>query len=231
MHSDSPVIGVDGAPGGWLAVIHAANALHIQLLPRVADVLALNAAQIAVDMPIGLADAGPRSCDRAARRLLPRGRRASVFAPPRRYMLGCDYATANATGKTYEGVGLSRQAWHLSPRIAELDRALTPAMQARVAESHPELVFHRLNAWRPLPRKTTPAGREARLALLHQAGLPDPTPLLAHFAKRQAKPDDVLDAVACALTAWRRLAGTAERVPDQSTLPRDARGLQLAIWY
>ena len=56
---------------------------------------------IAVDMPIGLAERGPRACDIAARRVLPRGRKSSVFPPPRRAMLGCaDWAEANALGAT-----------------------------------------------------------------------------------------------------------------------------------
>ncbi len=231
MHTDSPVLGVDGARGGWLVVIRRGERLAAQLLPSITEVLALPAAQIAVDMPLGLADAGQRACDVAARRLLPPGRRSSVFAPPRRYMLGCDYAAANAAGRAREGVGLSRQAWHLSPRIAELDQAVSPAAQARVAESHPELVFHRLNGWHALPRKTTAEGRQARLALLDDAGLPDARPLLAQFPGRRAKPDDVLDAVACTLTAGRRLARTAACVPDTAVLPRDSRGLAMAIWY
>ena len=233
MHTDTPVAGVDGARGGWLAVLVGGAGITAHLLPRAADVIGLAAAQIAVDMPIGLADSGPRACDRAARRLLPKPRRASVFAPPRRYMLGLAYAEANAAGRQREGVGLSRQAWHIGRRVAELDAVLTPAAQARVAESHPELIFHRLNGWRALPRKTTAEGRAARMALLRNAGLPDPAPLLGRYRRAEVQPDDVLDAAACSLTAARRLAGTACRVPDPADGPPpcDARGLAMAIWY
>jgi predicted RNase H-like nuclease len=225
------VAGVDGARGGWLAVIWTLDGLDAALVPSARELLALPADQLAVDMPVGVAYEGARDCDRAARALLPPERKQSVFAPPRRYMLGRPYAEANVIGKAREGVGLSKQAWHIAARIAELDARLTPADQARVAESHPEVVFHRLNAWAPLPSKRSLDGREARRARLIAAGLPDPGPLLDRFPRRDVKPDDVLDAAACCLTARRRLAGDVARVPATDPIPRDTRGLMMGIWY
>lgn len=225
------IAGADGAPGGWVVVTWTPEGLDACLVRHAHELVALPADQIAIDMPIGIPDRGARACDVAARRLLPRQRKQSVFAPPRRYMLGRPYADANAAGKACEGKGLSKQAWHIGRRIAELDACLTPADQARLAESHPELVFHRLNGWHPLPRKTTAAGRDARLVRLTAAGLPDPAPLLARFPRREVRPDDVLDAAACALTARRRLSGGAAWVPDTDPLPRDPRGLMMGIWY
>lgn len=225
------VAGVDGARGGWLAILWDGGSLAAWLLPEAREIITVPAARVAVDMPIGLAESGPRECDRAARALLPRGRRSSVFAPPRRYMLGLSYADANAVGKTREGVGLSKQAWNIAGRIAALDACLTPAEQARVVEAHPELIFHALNAWAPLPRKRSDAGHVARSALLRTAGLPPHDALMDRFPRRAVKPDDVLDALACALVAWRCATGTARRVPARDPLPADRRGLHMAIWY
>ena len=190
---------------------------------------------LAVDMPIGLADSGPRACDIAARRHLPRGRKSSVFPPPRRAMLACaNWAEANALGRAREGKGLSHQAWNLTPRIRELDQALTPADQARVREVHPELVFQRLNgtAAQPdtLPSKKTPAGQAARLALLARAGVRELPALIETLPRSQAKPDDLLDAAACALAARDILAGRATCLPGPAP-PRDARGLRMEIWF
>ncbi len=221
---------MDGARAGWLAVIWRDGALEAELAPRFPALPCAELRAVAVDMPIGLSDAGPRACDLAARRLLPRGRKSSVFAPPRRYMLGLAHAEANAQGKAREGTGLAKQSWHIGRRIAELDAALTPADQTRVFESHPELIFHRLNGGAALPRKTTREGRAARLRLLLATGLPDPSPLLDRFPRREAQPDDILDAAACALTARNILAGRARRVPDGEP-PRDSRGLRMEIWY
>lgn len=225
------VAGVDGCPAGWFALLLApggppegAVAAHWQGLPLA------GAAMVAVDMPIGLTDRGPRDSDRAARRLLPPGRKSSVFPPPRRYMLDCaDWAEAHARGRAVEGCGLSREAWNLIPRILDLDRALGPEDQDRVRETHPEIVFHRLNGWRPLPGKKTAEGRAARRRLLEAQGLFGLETLIGRFPRREVRPDDVLDAAACALAARAMLAGAASRVPEAP--PRDTRGLRMEIWY
>jgi predicted RNase H-like nuclease len=201
------------------------------LLADASEIPALPAAGIAVDMPIGLSDAGPRACDAAARALLPPRRRPSVFTPPKRYMLGRPYAEANAAGKAREGKGLSKQAWYIGQRIAALDAVLDRESQTRIVEAHPEVIFHALNAWNPLPRKTEAAGKSLRRQLLKDAGLPDPSGLLGRFPAKQVCDHDVLDAAACALTAQRRRTGEAIRLPAGSPAPCDAHGRRMEIWY
>ncbi len=226
------VAGVDGCRAGWLAVLasHEGSNLAITLSACWPDLPLSHAALVGVDMPIGLAERGPRACDSAARRLLPRERKASVFAPPRRAMLArATWAEANALGRRLDGKGLSRQAWTLVPKIRELDRTLGPADQARIREVHPELVFLRLNRGRALARKRTPDGRTLRLRLLGRAGLTGLEALLARVPRRDARPDDVLDAAACALAARDMLSGRATRLPSEP--PLDARGLRMEIWY
>jgi predicted RNase H-like nuclease len=227
------VIGVDGCKAGWLAVVLNRGRLgpRLQIAPVWSDLPLESAGMVAVDMPVGLADSGPRACDIAARRCLPPGRKSSVFPPPRRYMLDCrDWAEANALGRAREGCGLSHQAWNITAKIRELDRALTPAAQTRVREAHPELIFHRLNGWQPVPSKKTKAGRAARLDLLAAAGLGGVETLLARLPRGAAQPDDLLDAAACALAARNMLDGTAHRVPE-SDPPVDSRGLRMEIWF
>lgn len=233
VESGALVAGIDGCPGGWLAVLlQLSGEVRQAAVARAWTGLPLDGVRMAaVDMPVGLRDRGPRACDRAARALLPRARKPSVFPPPRRYMLGAaDWAAANAAGKAHEGIGLSRQAWNLAAKIGELDRALAPDNQARLREAHPELVFHHLNGWAALPRKTTAAGRTARRDLLLGAGLTGLDGLLEAVPRRLARPDDLLDAAACALAARRMLEGTAVRLPGGPP-PRDARGLAMEIWY
>lgn len=225
-----PVAGVDGARSGWLAVIWRHGTLEARLAAAWQALDRNGVAAAGIDMPIGLADAGPRACDIDARRLLPPGRASSVFAPPRRYMLHLDYVEANAAGKAREGKGLTKQAWYIGHKIAELDTALQPDDQGRVFETHPELVFHRLNEWRPLPRKKTSEGRAERLRLLRSAGLPDPAPLMDRYPRGQVQPDDVLDAAACALAARDIAVGAGRRLPEIEPAT-DARGLRMEIWY
>lgn len=226
------VAGVDGCRGGWLALwLQAAGGRAAAAVParRWVELDLAAARLVAVDMPVGLAEAGPRACDKAARALLPAGRKSSVFPPPRRYMLACgSWPAANAEGRRRENVGLGRQSWNITNKIAELDAALAPADQAWLREAHPELVFHHLNGWRPLPRKRGAEGRRRRLALLAAAGARGLARLL-QGRPGGVRPDDVLDAAACALAARRMLAGEAACLP--AAPPRDRRGLRMEIWY
>ena len=228
------ILGLDGCRAGWLVVILEPESGELKA-SLAADWSELaperdRAAMVAVDMPIGLADAGARGCDVAARRLLPRGRKSSVFPAPRRYMLDCgSWAEAQDEGRRRESCGLSKQSWNILPKIREVDEALGPADQDRIREAHPELIFHHLNAWAPLPGKRSPEGREARLELLGDAGLDGVEALLDLFPRAQVQPDDVIDAAACALAARRMLREEAVRLPEAPLC--DARGLRMEIWY
>jgi predicted RNase H-like nuclease len=188
----------------------------------IADVDAGRLAALAVDMPMGLPDDGPRACDLAARQRLG-ARRSSVFPTPVRATLdAATYAEALARSRAACGQGLSRQAFHLLAKMAELDATIRPDLQDRVVEAHPEMAFARL-AGRPcVHAKRTAEGRAERLALLRGAGLGD----LTSLRLPGAAPDDVLDAVALTLTAARVRDDVAERLGDGA---RDARGLRMEI--
>lgn len=184
-----------------------------------------------VDIPIGLQDwgsPGGRSCDHAARKLLG-SRSASVFSPPLRPALrGTDLAEAQALQRAHNnGVGLGRQTHSLLAHIRALDDWITPERQAYVRETHPELVFLAFNRGLPLPGKRTPAGRQARMALLAP---------WVRWARLETVLDslpgkfhtDVIDAVACAVTAMRLDMGQANTLGDDS---RDSHGLLMQISY
>jgi predicted RNase H-like nuclease len=163
-------------------------------------------ALVAVDMPIGLVDRGSRRCDVEARRRLG-PRRSSVFPAPVRAVLGCrDYPEALAAARAASGVGLSKQAWHLVPKIREVEvvaRRLGPAL---VAEVHPELAFVALAGAPMAAPKRTAAGRQARLAAL-RGPFPDIDRLLVRTPHPGAATDDLLDAAALAWSARRLWRG------------------------
>jgi predicted RNase H-like nuclease len=189
-----------------------------------ADVLALDVDVIAVDMPMGLLDSGPRSCDVAARAALG-VRRSSVFPAPARAVLGsATYAEALARSRATHGKGLSVQAFNLVRRIEEVDRLVGPDDQARVVEASPELSFAVL-AGAPLSEsKRTSPGRSQRLRLLET--------VFTDVARRLAEPhpgaaaDDVLDAYAVAWTARRVASGSATRMGAGE---QDSRGLRCVV--
>jgi predicted RNase H-like nuclease len=198
-----------------------------------AEVLAQREVSVAVDLPIGLPE-GPRvahrDCDVEARALLG-SRRSTVFAPPLRGHLG-----ARTYGTRLRGAGLSIQAFHLLPKLREVDAALAPDEQERVFEAHPELAFQRL-AGEPLAEpKRTREGRARRRALLAEArqpSLPGAIESLDRFLgetrRSEVAEDDALDALVLTRTAWLRDRGRAHCLPPDP--PRDARGLRMEIWW
>ena len=189
-------------------------------------------ATIAIDMPIGLNDDGPRACDLAARRLLGRPRASSVFpAPCRATLAATTYERACRLSRRTLGVALSRETFNILPKIRQVDALITPALQERVREVHPEVVFALLSGrGRGLPHaKRTRAGERSRLALLRQVSPRfDPTAVRRRLGVGRVARDDVIDAVACLVAAARIWRGEARVLPDAG-LERDARGLRMEI--
>lgn len=207
------VLGVDGAPGGWVGALWSDNELTIHHRCVVVDLYAALGSPevVCIDVPIGLIDAPRRRADEEARRLLG-AKRSSVFLVPIRSLLDpaliADYAAANAASRAVGAGGVSRQAWGLLPRIAEVE-AWRHTVGARVLETHPELSFQALNGGPLSAGKKTWVGAMQRLGLLRAVGL-EPH---ADAAAEKAGVDDVLDACVCAWTAQRVHAGEAECVP------------------
>lgn len=233
--------GVDGCRGGWFAVLARFDARLVPLETRFAleaDFSALLAlaerpAVIALDIPIGLLEAaqpGGRVCDREARRLLGRERQASVFTPPTRSALE---ARTYRQALALNGAGLSKQAFHILPKIREVDRVMTPARQGQVFEAHPELAFLRL-AGRPMGHnKKTPEGQKERQRWLKRCygrHFVAPQALRDRFGAGRLAPDDILDAYALSRVAARIRGSLALRLPAGDP-PRDGKGLRMEIWY
>ncbi len=241
------IAGVDGCKGGWLVAMASGWPCpappRLLLCPDFHNVLdaTMGCAAVAVDMPMGLPDAGEgRACDRAARALLKarRGAASRVFPPPCRASLSArDWLEFQELHRTISGKGVPKQVWAITPRLREVDAALFPDLQHRVVEAHPELSFRHL-AGRVLASKHTQAGLEERLAALAAASL-QTAAALAGIPVGPAL-DDALDALALLATAAHvaqagveAAPAVARRVPALpfSEIPRDARGLRMEIWY
>ena len=225
------VTGVDGCPGGWIAVT---------LIPGAPPDLAVNAVVaptldalpltgiVGIDMPLGLVAEGWRAADLLARRALGR-RGATVFAVPARPVWQQEaYAAANRTCRELTGKGLSAQAWGLRRKLLEADRFRRSRQAAEAGvqlyEVHPELSFAALAGGAPVAdSKHTPAGLAARRALLARAAITLP-PRMAGAAE-----NDLLDAAAVAWSARRIAAGTAAALTDPAQRADD--GTEIAIRY
>jgi predicted RNase H-like nuclease len=210
------VAGVDGCRGGWIVVTDS-RAFVCPDFAAVLDDLDDDTV-IGVDIPIGLYDEhviGGREADRAARTRLG-SKSSSVFSAPPRAAFGA----SSLPEAQRRGCRLTLQTLHITPKAADVDRVMTPALQRRVFEVHPELCFLAMRG-RHLPPKRSLAGRTERQAALAHAGVAVPA------RPPGAAEDDLLDACATRWGAARAVAGAGERVP--ACPPVDSRGLRMEI--
>jgi predicted RNase H-like nuclease len=187
---------------------------------------------LAIDVPIGLPEIGPRLCDLEARkRLGPRA--SSVFPAPIRPVLGAArWEEACSVRERIEAKRISKQTWAIVRRIAEVDRALReePARRGWVREVHPEVCFR---AWRgePMPHaKKRPSGRADRHALVAEHfGVHAFPEVRGRHRRTEVADDDILDAFAALWTAERIVRGRFVTLPESP--PCDSHGLRMEIVY
>lgn len=207
------VLGVDGWRGRWVGALLDGRRVTVRLLPDAAAVLAVPGVDVVgIDMPIGLAEDGPRACDVAARRLLGRAG-SSVFPAPVRAVLATDdYAEARALSRaaTDPPRAPSAQTFRLVRAIRDLDDALGDTPAGRVVEVHPELAFRALDD-RVRDPKVTARGLAQRLTALRSV-MDVEAALLS--APPRVPAVDALDACAAAWSAQRVATGVAESVGD-----------------
>jgi len=201
---------------------------EIRFCHDVTEALSIGFDRATIDIPIGMTDDGERACDLLAReRLRPHSSR--VFTGARRWLWQefsePDKANREALRRGQKRV--SRQLWHLGPKIMEVDNFVRASGSRDIREAHPELVFLRLNAGLALPSKKSEAGHERRRKLLQRQGIRHIDQwLTVERVGTGAKSDDVLDACAMAIAA-RDVAGC---VPEGMP-PRDVCGLPMQIWF
>jgi predicted RNase H-like nuclease len=231
--SSGQVLGVDACRTGWAGIALSGGQARAYFAPGIRELADRAAADgpllvIAVDIPVGLPDAGRRSADVLARKEL-KGRWPSLFITPVRTAVeAAGYQAAAAENRRLAGEGLSRQAFALRAKILDVDQWLQAGSPApgRVVEAHPELSFAAM-AGAPLrSRKSTWAGAVQRRTLLAQEGIVLDGDL--GLAGEQAGVDDVLDAAAAAWTARRVSQGSARCLPPSPEIFSD--GIPAAIW-
>jgi predicted RNase H-like nuclease len=122
---------------------------------------------------------------------------------------------------------MTLQGFGILPKIREVDEIMTPDLQRRIVEVHPELCFYEMNRRRPVvePKKTA-EGRRLRIRLL-EGVLGRGLFSVLESGPGGVGPDDVLDAMAVSWTAERVLRGREIRIPKER--PRDSRGLLMEI--
>ena len=229
--------GVDGCKAGWFVVwIDATGEINSALFATAPELCqALGTLDIiAVDVPIGLTEAGPRACDQAARQALRAPRASSVFPPPVRSVLIAESREATSLAQQrIDGRRLGVQAWGVLPKIREWDSCLRADTQLprRVFEVHPEVCFWALNRFSAMghSKKSKEGRRERRKLLAHQFGAETLDETRSRHKRAAVQDDDLYDAFAALWTARRICDGQAKSLPQSA--PLDAAGLPMAIWY
>ena len=222
-----------------------------RVVTRFADIVlgAERPAIVAVDVPIGLpkqSPAGGRLAEREVRALLG-DRRSSVFRIPSRPAVEASIAPEPADDRErfFAACAIARetsddrkcfakQGFYILDKVAEVDTFLRehPDDAGRVFETHPELAFVMMNGGAPLqlPKKiksrVNPPGLDLRRALLVRAGID--AGIVSMKAAKGAGDDDLIDALACLVTARRLFRREARSWPQDP--PRDEFGLPMAIW-
>ncbi len=241
--SNAWVAGADGYRDGWVVVLWrpATETVRVRTVDG-GDALfdqPETPAVLGVDMVIGCpdrAEPGGRDCDRAARTILGHPRGSSVFSPPAYDALWANtYEEAQRRNRASgpEAPGLSRQTFHLLPKMRALAERMTPSWQECIREVHPELAFYAMNGETPVSAsKHSEDGRATRSDLVEAHGFPTVRAAIDGFADSVIGADDVLDAHAACWTARRIHDGTARRCPPRdASAPCNDRGLRMEIWW
>lgn len=224
--------GVDGCPGGWLAVALDLSTGRVtpEVFPDAASLFGAPALVTAIDIPIGLPGGQRRSVDGEARRLLG-SRASSVFPAPARVTLDAlSYEEACESSHAACGKRLSQQSYGILPKIRDVDTVLRqhPQIAERVFEVHPEVCFYFWAERRPMrhPKKTG-FGFAERLDLVRSVFGNAAEEIRSEISRVQAGDDDILDAWAALWSAQRIHSGTAIRLPAEEE--RDELGLPMQM--
>jgi predicted RNase H-like nuclease/8-oxo-dGTP pyrophosphatase MutT (NUDIX family) len=229
---DAPVLGVDACAGGWVGILLdpllQARVFKARTITELVDLVveSSDVAVVAIDIPIGLPDAGGRSADVEARAVLT-GKASSVFSTPTRAALEAptyEQARAANLAATDGRTSVSAQAYALREKVLQVDAWVRSRPRVRVIEVHPEVSFARMAGTPLLARKKDDDGVRARREALAQHGVEAPP----WFSGAGFGEDDLLDACAAAWTAVRHSLGVAESLPGEPELFSD--GIPAAIW-
>jgi predicted RNase H-like nuclease len=227
---------MDGCRAGWLyvALDVGTRECRVGILPSIDSLLLFRPAPdvVAMDIPMGLTDFGPRLCEHEARKILGRPRSSSVFPTPIRPVLDApSYARACSVGFRIDGRKVSCQTWGITPKIREVDDFLRAhrSYRERIHEAHPEVSFHTWNGCRTLPGKKTEQGRAARRKLVASRYDEIRDVARLNLPRGGWAWDDLLDAFGVLWTAERVAAGTAIGLPADA--PKDRFGLRMRIVY
>jgi predicted RNase H-like nuclease len=229
---DVASVGVDACKTGWIAVVldgdqgRQVDAHYVPTIDALNSVIP-DPRAIAIDIPIGVPDAGRRRADIEARVFLGPRRNSIFFTPVRAAVEAVTHQAATTLQRQATGSGLSQQSYRLAQKILEVE-AWLPDAPCGVWEVSPEVSFALLIGQPAHAPKKTWAGMVQRRQALLAAGIN--VDGVGGLAGSRASVDDMLDAAAAAWTARRLLRGSARSFPDPPDPGPGSNGRSIAIW-
>jgi predicted RNase H-like nuclease len=158
--------GVDACKGGWIVAKSAAwpcrEAPTLALCPDFGAVVALtrDCRRVAVDIPIGVPTGKTvRYCDSEAKEFLRKhdhNPAAVFFTPPRECLRAESAKDLQKMHVALCGKGAGYPVWGFLAKIKQADAIMTPQLQKRIVEFHPEL------AWLRVARENLKSKHEAQ---------------------------------------------------------------------
>ncbi|MEQ9264601.1 MAG: DUF429 domain-containing protein [Balneolaceae bacterium] len=230
--------GIDGCRLGWILVTFDEGEEKYQILETEEQLATVfqEYDRIFIDMPIGLEEEEyTRECDALLRKELGSDYAPSVFTPPIRPALHApSYVEANMISFDYTEKKLSLQAWNIVPKIILVDKLLREdkSLADKVFESHPELLFQKLNGGMIFQKKNLKKGIRHRLELLREE---EPVAddffreIKEEYRRVEVGEDDIVDAMALAYYAKRSVKKGIKTIPEE--VPVDSEGLPKAIHF
>lgn len=129
---------------------------------------------------------------------------------------------------------LSLQAWNITPKIKLIDSILrkNESLKSTVLESHPELLFQKLNGGMIFQKKNLKKGIRHRLELLRdQEPIADDffRDIKEEYRRADVGEDDIVDAMVLAYYAKQSEKKGLKTIPTE--VEHDSEGLPKAIHY
>ena len=248
----SEFVGVDGCRTGWVSVgFDNAGKYELKAFFTFDELVEYyhSAKLILVDMPIGLPEGKEeRRCDPVVRRLLEH-KGPTVFRAPTRQAVTHlannpgDWEGTKCVQKRVTEKSLTNQTLAIMPKIIAVDRVMRSREQdanPKIREIHPEFCFWALDGERPMKfRKQKAEGIEERLRVLGRKGVEQRARDIFDegckvFLRKHVARDDILDALAAAVTAWQgSRSGRLQALPEEKDPQTDGKGLrmEMVFWH
>lgn len=230
--------GIDGCKLGWILISFDEGKEKYQVIESNDELKGIfeNYDRIFIDMPIGLEDEEyTRECDALLRKELGGEYSSSVFSPPIRPALEApSYVEANMISYEWTEKKLSLQSWNITPKIKALDELLreNSEFKEKVLESHPELLFQKLNGGMIFQKKNLKKGVRHRLELIkEEEPIADDffRDIKEEWRRSEVGEDDIVDAMALAYYAKRSEEKGIKTIP--ADINYDSVGLPKAIHF